>query len=199
MRALELFCGTKSFSKELDYAWEVISLDNRKSTEPTFCCDIMDFDFKQYPVGYFDMIWASPPCTEYSICKQNAPRKLELADSIVKKTLEIIRYLKPKLWFIENPQTGLLKSREFMKDIPFVDMDYCRFSDWGYRKRTRFWTNKQGLITTKCLGRGKCPNMIEKRHKRNIGNARKKYGIYKFTKSDKYRIPPKLIRYLVGL
>jgi hypothetical protein len=29
-----------------------------------------------------------------------------------------------------------------MKDIPFYDVDYCMYSDWGYKKRTRIWTNK---------------------------------------------------------
>ena len=26
-----------------------------------------------------------------------------------------------------------------MKDIPFIDVDYCMFSDWGYQKPTRIW------------------------------------------------------------
>ncbi len=39
----------------------------------------------------------------------------------------------------ENPRIGLLKSREYMQGIPYTDADYCQYSDWGYKKPTRFW------------------------------------------------------------
>ena len=99
------------------------------------------------------------------------PRDLEGADALVKKTLEIIEYFKPKIWFMENPQTGLLKTRSFMKDLPFTDLDYCRYSDFGYRKRTRIWNNigLQGLL---CEGKGKCPSMIGNKHKSTAQQGR---------------------------
>ena len=68
---------------------------------------------------------------------------MEEADKLVLKTLEIINYFNPELWFLENPQTGNLKTRSIMKDISFYDVDYCMYSDWGYKKRTRIWTNKK--------------------------------------------------------
>ena len=55
-------------------------------------------------------------------------------------TLEIIEYLEPKYFIIENPQTGLLKQQWFMHDLPFVDVDYCKYG-FPYRKRTRLWNN----------------------------------------------------------
>jgi hypothetical protein len=67
-------------------------------------------------------------------------RKLELANSIVQRTLEIIDYLQPKYYIIENPQTGLLKHQPFMQDRPYNDLDYCRYG-MPYRKRTRLWNN----------------------------------------------------------
>jgi site-specific DNA-cytosine methylase len=77
----------------------------------------MDWDYKQIPSGHFDFIWASPPCTEYSVAKTVGERKIEEANQIVLKTLEIIDYFKPRVWFIEKPQTGLLKKQPFMKDF----------------------------------------------------------------------------------
>ena len=65
-------------------------------------------------------------------------RDFPYADSLVKKGIEIIQYFQPKFWFIENPQTGQLKSRPYMKGMAYVDLDYCQFSDWGYTKNTRF-------------------------------------------------------------
>ena len=67
------------------------------------------------------------------------PRQLEQADKLVLKALEIIDYFQPETWFLENPRKGLLKSRDYMVGIPFVDIDYCQVAKWGYQKPTRFW------------------------------------------------------------
>ena len=32
-------------------------------------CDVLDWDYKQYPSLYFDFIWASRPCIEYFIAR----------------------------------------------------------------------------------------------------------------------------------
>ncbi|MFM7980991.1 MAG: hypothetical protein ACKPKO_16910, partial [Candidatus Fonsibacter sp.] len=53
---------------------------------------------------------------------------------------DIIRYFDPMCWIIENPQTGKLKEQEFMTDLPFKDVDYCKYG-MPYRKRTRLWNN----------------------------------------------------------
>ena len=134
---LELFSGTGSFgkvAKELGY--NVLSLDLLLKADIQI--DIMDWDYKKYDKNSFDIIWASPPCTEYSRlqdCWINRMRKGKLytkeqqesdmteADKIVKKTLDIIDYFKPLHYYIENPQ-GRLKDREIMKNIPYYTLDY---------------------------------------------------------------------------
>ena len=68
---------------------------------------------------------------------------------MVKKTIEIIEYFNPKYWVIENPQTSKLKTRPFMKDLPFTDCDYCMYG-YGIRKRTRFWNNIENLKLKMC-------------------------------------------------
>jgi hypothetical protein len=138
---LELFSGTKSIGRAFEaLEWKVISLDSDPKTNPTICCNILEWEYKSYKPGHFDVIWASPPCTEYSTAKTIGARNLVLADAIVKKVLEIIDYFKPVCYAIENPQTGLLKSRSFMEGIPFTDTSYCKFG-YPYRKRTRIWHN----------------------------------------------------------
>ena len=79
------------------------------------------------------VIWASPPCTEYSKAKSRGNRNIDYANQIVLKTLEIIHYLQPTYYILENPQTGLLKKQSFMDTIPFADVDYCKY-DMPYRK-----------------------------------------------------------------
>ena len=41
------------------------------------------------------------------------------------RTLELIDYFKPRFWGLENPQSGLLKTRPYMEGLPFQDVTYC--------------------------------------------------------------------------
>ena len=72
---------------------------------------------------------------------------------------------------MENPQRGQLKDRDVVKGIPFYDVSYCMYSDWGYEKRTRIWTNKKEWINLICDKSGACGNMIESHHKEVLGNG----------------------------
>ena len=123
MRLLELFSGTGSVGHAFANAgWEVVSLDNDTASDATFICDINFFDFGMWPPGYFDCVWASPPCTEYSCARATArrPRDLESADRIVDTALHAIAYLRPAVGWMENPATGLLKTRPIMQDLPHL-------------------------------------------------------------------------------
>jgi hypothetical protein len=79
------------------------------------------------------------PCTIYSTAKTVGDRDLQHADGIALKTFEILQYFQPEIWWIENSIGGMLKDRSLMKDIPYIDVDYCQFADWGYQKPTRLW------------------------------------------------------------
>lgn len=93
MRLLELFSGTGSVGRAFEArGWEVTSLDSNPKAVPTICSDILHWDYKAFESGYFDMIWASPCCTEFSIALKKRPRNLPLGDALVLKTLEIIDY-----------------------------------------------------------------------------------------------------------
>ncbi len=185
MNVLELFSGTGSVSKVCDkLGWKSISVDLLLPADHQV--DIMEFDYKQYPKDYFYIVWASPPCTNYSKlqdCWINRMRKgqiytkeiqeeeMKQDDKLVLKTLEIINYFDPKYWFMENPATSRMKDRPFMKDINNYQVDYCMYSDWGYRKRTRIWTNRTDFIPKLCDGSGSCGNMVDKNHKLLLGNG----------------------------
>ena len=75
MRLLELFSGTGSIGRAFEARnWEAISLDILPGA--TITSNIMDWDYKKYPPGHFDFVWASPPGTEYSAARTR-PRGLE--------------------------------------------------------------------------------------------------------------------------
>ena len=205
MRLLELFCGSGSIGYAFKaHQWEVISLDNNPKSNPTIKIDILEWDYKVFKPDYFDAIWATPCCTQYSCARRGAktPRDLEWADSLVLKTLEIINYFNPTSWFIENPQTGLLKERPFMKELNFTDLDYCRYCDWGYRKRTRIWSNT-GFLGKLCLGIDRCENMTDRRHNTTAQQGRNimKNGYYggNFKTSELGRTPERLCNEIVEI
>ena len=213
MKVLELFSGTGSVGKCCKaLGWDVVSVDMILPADHQV--DIMDFDYKQYKKDEFDIVWASPPCTNYSklqdawlgrmrkgeiYTREIQEKEMNEDDKLVLRTLEIIEYFNPHYWFIENPAGSKMKDRPFMKDLNNYVVDYCMYSDWGYRKRTRIWTNKKDWNALKCDKN--CGNMVGNLHKTNLGNADRFKranieNVNKYsgtTQQDRYRIPEDLI------
>ena len=194
MRLLELFCGTKSVGNcFVEQGWEVVSVDSLSKWNPTIIADI-----RQLPITIgqgFDMIWASPPCTEFSLANSTGTRDLQTARAIVQHTLAIINRSGCRWWVMENPASGLLGDQDFMQGIPYKDVSYCMYSDWGYRKQTRLWGNVHWSPKT-C--NKDCGNMIGKRHRCTAQKARSYPTDQDFKSIDLYRIPPKLIEELLS-
>ena len=195
MKLLELFSGTGSVGKVArSRGFDVVSLDLKNAD---INCDILQWNYKEYPSGYFQFVWASPPCTEYSIAKQTGVRKIDEANKIVLKTIEIIEYFNPTIWFIENPQTGLLKNQEFMNEKPYKDVDYCKYG-MPYRKRTSLWNNLYQWQPRE-LCKKDCDSMDGNRHRETAQRApsgkkinwKENYTLFK--QNELYRIPELLI------
>lgn len=113
-------------------------MDILKKCKATITSDIMELDYKAlWQPGDFDIVWASSPCTHYSIARTTAstPRDIASSNAIVQKTLEIIMYLKPKAWFMEYPRTGLLKVQDVVNGLPY-HVSYCMYG-FDYQKPTR--------------------------------------------------------------
>ena len=204
MHLLELFSGTGSIGRAFEEeGWEVTSLDCDPKSGATIICDIMDWDFTRYPVGYFEAIWASPVCTMYSRARTTAktPRDLIGSDRMVQRVLDIIKYFKPLIWAFENPQTGLLPKREVVAGMPFHTISYCSYG-YQYRKYTAIWTNsKVWKPRPKCCKANPCQNMIDGRHPKTaqrlpskVGGVRIQEDVY--TQNQLYSMPPDLCKEL---
>ena len=135
----ELFSGTGSVGNACKaLGIYVVLLDRDMPAD--IRSGILDWDYTTYSPHDFDVVWASPPCTEYSMAKTTGVKNIEEANLISQRTIDIIRYFGPQCWIIENPQTAKLKEQEFMTDLSFKDVDYCKYR-MPYRKWTRLWNN----------------------------------------------------------
>ena len=92
--------------------------------------------------------------------------------------------------------TGKLKDQSFMKEFKFVDGDYCMYGA-PYRKRTRFWTNKEDCNLKLCDK--KCGSFIDGKHIGSCGcggkgqGHNKSYSNKSYSLHEKYSIPEDLI------
>lgn len=151
-RLLELFAGSRSVGKEAQKLnMEVVSVDIEPFDGITAVGDIMAMSSADF-CGPWSVVWASPPCTRFSILGMNHywrktggfffPRNKKAKESIalVKHTLRIIRELHPAHWYVENP-VGILRKMKFMQHLPIRrTVTYCQYGDTRM-KPTDIWTN----------------------------------------------------------
>jgi hypothetical protein len=151
MKTLELFSGTKSFSKvAASLGHKTFTVDNDPNLEPDWCGDIREFLCDMDP----DIIWASPPCQGFSVAvigrnwnRDYTPKtdSARLSMELAQKTIDLILEIRPKYWFIENPR-GMLRKMpwidDFMKEIGGVrhTVTYCQYGDTR-QKPTDILTN----------------------------------------------------------
>ena len=147
IKVLELFAGSRSFSKVADeLGYEVFSVDINNFEGIDYVTDILDFDVDKVPFKP-DVIWASPPCTTFSVASISRHRpfglpispEAELGNKYVIKTLEIIKKFDPKFYFIENPR-GMLRKQIYMKGLPRTTVWYCQYGE-NSAKPTDIWSN----------------------------------------------------------
>ena len=207
LRALDLFSGTGSVANALrDQGYHVVRVDNDPKRKADVKESILHWDYvSAFPVGYFDVVAASPPCTEYSTAmSRRRPRMLEQSDALVAKAIEIIQHFKPRLWWIENPRWGLLRTRTVVQGLPYIDLDYCQFAKGGFKKATRFWCcDEIAKRPSVVCDYHSCANLDRayeertgrKRHLRAIGGQ----GVRNPKKDEVLGIPARLIQYLCGI
>jgi len=146
IKVLELFAGSRSIGKVADdLGYEVFSVDINNFEGIHLVKDI-EFLTKDDIPFIPDVIWASPPCTTYSIAAISHHRdmgkpKTDFAaksDRLVLNTLKLIKEYNCK-YFIENPR-GYLRKMDFMLGIPKTTVWYCTYGDTR-AKPTDIWSN----------------------------------------------------------
>jgi len=156
MKVLELFAGSRSVGKIAEeLGMEVFSSDLIAFEGIHYPISILDFDVTKVPFKP-DVIWASPPCTGFSVAAIGyhwtggrgayIPKTdtAKLGIELVKKTLEIIEHFQPTYWFMENPR-GVLRKLDVVKGLRKNSVTYWQYGD-ERMKPTDIWTNSEVWI-----------------------------------------------------
>jgi len=148
MKIIELFCGTKSFSKVAEAnGHEVFTIDFNPKFRADITMDLLYFNKRCLPKEWKkpDFIWCSPPCQTFSLSGNSmfmgypTGSKAYIGLALAYKCLEIIRELRPKYWLMENPRAGL-RNIWFMKPLERTTVSYCQYG-FKYMKPTDLWNN----------------------------------------------------------
>lgn len=100
MRMLDLFSGTGAASRPAAVrGWDVVRIDNAEGTAADLRLDLGDWEPPK-DLGPFDLVWASPPCTQLSTAGRS--RDVEAGLILVRAALRIIRTIHPRWWVLEN-------------------------------------------------------------------------------------------------
>lgn len=173
MKVLELFAGTRSIGRAFEArGHEVISVEyDHVFDDITLYADVGELtvdDVIRVCNGTPDVIWASPCCITYSVAGiryHRAPDEktgrwtvpnddyAKFCDKTNAHLVELIKAVKPKLWFIENPK-GNLQHMDFMQDLARYknDVCYCQYGDLR-KKPTQIWTNARYTGFLVCPGK----------------------------------------------
>lgn len=158
LKVLELFAGSRSIGKAAEeLGHQVFSSDIEQFGGIDYVIDVLKFDYKQV-LFIPDVIWASPPCTSFSVASmyhhwkyidgQPVPQtdRARLGVMLAKKAWTIIRHyqkLNPNLvFYIENPR-GMLRKMPFMGGVRRETVTYCQYGE-DRMKPTDIWTNSAG-------------------------------------------------------
>ena len=143
MKVLDLFCGMGGWSRafaEAGHDCTGIDIKNIGYPYHFIKADLNDWN----PEQHYDVILASPPCTQFSKVNQNWNGKNNESKGLglVFRVFALIDQIKPKYWIIENVK-GL---------AAFIDKptDIVRYGKTQNHKAAYLWSNigKLGFFDT---------------------------------------------------
>lgn len=160
MLVFDFFAGTGSSTRAFkDAGDQVITFELDKKFEATENVDILTLtaDYLRETYGEPDFIWASPPCTAFSVASMGhhwisggaypVPRTENAVfnQTLVAHTRKLIEELKPRYGFlIENPR-GMLRKLPPVQGLTRRTVTYCQYGD-DRQKPTDLWGDVPGWV-----------------------------------------------------
>lgn len=208
MIVLDLFAGTRSISRAFESR-------GHKAYSVEWCKDFENISLYEdinnlTPARILELcharpnvIWASPDCTTYSIAGISHHRTQEsngnlapvsdyakFCDKTNTHLINLIKEIKPELYFIENPRGGMRKM-SFMAGLPRYTVTYCQYGDVR-RKPTDIWTNHPHPAFKPMCHNGDACHIPAPR-----GSKTGTQGLK--TARDRSRIPDELCKHVVNI
>lgn len=153
MIVFDFFAGTRSSTAAFEDAGHtVISFELDPQFRVTETVDILTLSAEDLIARYGkpDFVWASPPCTTFSVASighhwarggDNPVPKTDAArigQLLVQHTLDLIQDLNPQYgWIVENPR-GMLRKLPVVAPYPRRTVTYCQYGD-SRMKPTDLW------------------------------------------------------------
>jgi hypothetical protein len=154
----DFFSGTGSSTQAFKNAGHtVISFELDTYFEATYHGDVMSLNAAELVslYGQPDFVWASPPCTTFSVASirhywtyENGEAKPKNDKTlrglaIVAHTVKLIKDLNPKYgWLMENPR-GMLRKQSIVQGLTRRTITYCQYGDIRM-KPTDLWGELEG-------------------------------------------------------
>ena len=207
MKVLELFSGTGVLSaafKERGHG--TLTVDWEESHKPDLKAEIgtLSADDVVRLFGRPDVIWASPDCTTYSVMcisrhRDGVKPKSEYAaqcDRVNAHVCDLIRELKPKAWFVENP-VGMLRKMPFILEL--MDdtggkrhtVTYCQYGERRQKPTDIFTNHPDPQFRPPCRRGDKCHDAAPRGSKTGTQGMRGKL--------ERAKLPDELCRHVVRI
>ena len=153
MLVFDFFSGTGSSTQAFkDAGHTVITFELDDFFEATEHVDVFNLNAKDLinKYGQPDFVWASPPCTAFSVASMGhhwgggvrayepKTEAAKISQELVAHTRKLITDLNPTQgWLIENPR-GMLRKLPVVQGLPRTTVSYCTYGD-SRMKPTDLW------------------------------------------------------------